>query len=145
MVELVIPIAENEEPAQRLIDGVGDLPFDPAETQITVLNVFEEFEVSSGEWKTIESTDFYDEEDIPDVVARSAVEFSDQGYRVNVRREHGNPPEEIIKLADELDADAIVIAGRERSPVGKALLGSVTQDVLRSANRPVIMIPKGKD
>lgn len=145
MIELLVPIAEDEQPAQRLINGITDLPFNPAETRITVLNVFEEFEVSSGEWKTIESTDFYDEENIPDVVAKSAVELSDQGYQVNVRREHGDPAVEIVELAHELDADAIVIAGRERSPVGKALLGSVSQSVLRSADRPVIFIPKNSD
>lgn len=145
MPEVLVPIDEHEEQAQRVVDGIADFPFDPAETRITVLNVFEEFEVTSGEWTTIESDDFYEEEEFPETVAQTAAKLSDYGYTVDVRREHGEPAEEIAELAQELDVDTIAIAGRQRSPVGKALLGSVTQEVLLSADRPVIVFPKGED
>ncbi|WP_345782540.1 universal stress protein [Halostagnicola sp. A-GB9-2] len=51
---------------------------------------------------------------------------------------HGNPAEEIIEFANETDAHYIVIGGRKRSPVGKALFGSVTQSVLLDATQPVV-------
>lgn len=39
-----------------------------------------------------------------------------------------------------LDADYIVVVGRSRSPVGKALFGSVTQGVLLHAECPVLAV-----
>ena len=52
----------------------------------------------------------------------------------------GGAADEIIRYADEHDARYIVLAGRKRSPVGKAVFGSVTQDVLLGAARPVVSV-----
>lgn len=52
----------------------------------------------------------------------------------------GDPAEEILDRAKEVDARYIVIGGRSRSPVGKALFGSVTQSVLLDADRPVVTV-----
>lgn len=145
MPEFLVPVDENETAARRIVDGIDDLHADPAETKLTVLNVFEEFEADSELWPTISSEEFYDADEIPDTVGWAAADLADRGYAVDVRREHGDPPEVICRVAGELDVDAIVISGRQRSPVGKVLLGSVTQAVLLHADRPVIVIPKGKD
>ncbi|OVE83235.1 universal stress protein [Natronolimnobius baerhuensis] len=52
----------------------------------------------------------------------------------------GDPAEEILKHAGGVDARYIVIGGRSRSPVGKALFGSVTQSVLLDSDCPVLTI-----
>lgn len=52
----------------------------------------------------------------------------------------GDPAEEILDHAQKVDARYIVIGGRSRSPVGKALFGSVTQSVLLDADRPVVTV-----
>lgn len=52
----------------------------------------------------------------------------------------GDPAEEIVGYADERDANYVVIAGRTRSPVGKALFGSVVQSVLLAAECPVVSL-----
>lgn len=50
----------------------------------------------------------------------------------------GDAGEEIVRYANEQDASYICVGGRRRSAVGKALFGSVTQDVLMSAECPVV-------
>lgn len=44
----------------------------------------------------------------------------------------------IVEIADELDAaDQVIVGDRNRSPTGKALLGSTAQHVLVNADSPV--------
>jgi nucleotide-binding universal stress UspA family protein len=52
----------------------------------------------------------------------------------------GDPADEVVAYTDEHDAEYLVIAGRKRSPVGKALFGSVVQSVLLNASCPVVSI-----
>jgi nucleotide-binding universal stress UspA family protein len=47
----------------------------------------------------------------------------------------------IIDCAAELPADLIVMASRGHGPVGRALLGSVAEQVIRGASCPVLTIP----
>jgi nucleotide-binding universal stress UspA family protein len=51
----------------------------------------------------------------------------------------GDPAQAIIDVADEADADLIVVGGRRRSLAGKALFGSVTQRVILNAGRSVLV------
>jgi nucleotide-binding universal stress UspA family protein len=48
--------------------------------------------------------------------------------------------EEINKVADEIDADVIVIGTHGRKGLARALLGSVAENVVRTATRPVLTI-----
>jgi nucleotide-binding universal stress UspA family protein len=46
----------------------------------------------------------------------------------------------IVELATDIDADLVVVGGRKRSPVGKALFGSVTQSVILDSPLPVAVV-----
>jgi nucleotide-binding universal stress UspA family protein len=48
--------------------------------------------------------------------------------------------EEVVALSDEVGAELLVIGARRRSPVGKALLGSVAQTIILQANVPVLVV-----
>lgn len=53
----------------------------------------------------------------------------------------GNTPaEDLLEVADQQQADLIVIGLRRRSPVGKLILGSNAQDVLLQADCPVLAV-----
>ncbi|MHC9294900.1 universal stress protein [Mycobacterium sp. LTG2003] len=52
--------------------------------------------------------------------------------------------EELLNAMDSPDADLLVIGIRHRSPVGKLLLGSVSQRLLLECLKPVLAVkPKG--
>ena len=53
----------------------------------------------------------------------------------------GDPAEEILSYADEVDARLVIVGGRRRSPTGKALFGSVTQRILLGASVPILNVP----
>ena len=53
----------------------------------------------------------------------------------------GNEPaEDLIAVADEIEADCIVIGLRRRTPVGKLLLGSNAQRILLEATCAVLAV-----
>lgn len=51
--------------------------------------------------------------------------------------------EEILALVDSLPASLLIIGLRKRSPVGKLIMGSVAQELLLSANCPVLAVKAG--
>ena len=51
-----------------------------------------------------------------------------------------DPAEDLIAVADEVDADLIVIGLRRRTPVGKLIMGSNAQQVLLDASCPVLAV-----
>lgn len=52
----------------------------------------------------------------------------------------GQPAGEILDYASRVETRYLVIGGQKRSPVGKALFGSTTQQVLLGAERPVVTV-----
>ncbi len=52
----------------------------------------------------------------------------------------GDPVEQVLAVADHLDARYIVVGGRKRSPTGKAIFGSETQSILLESSRPVMTV-----
>ena len=53
----------------------------------------------------------------------------------------GNPPEEIVRIADEKNADIIVVATHGLSGMHRDLFGSVAEKILRLSGVPVMTVP----
>ena len=56
-----------------------------------------------------------------------------------------DPADDLVSVADEVNADFIVIGLRRRSPVGKLILGSNAQRVLLDAPCPVLAVKADED
>ncbi len=65
-----------------------------------------------------------------------------EGVEVEVRQlvRGKEPAEDLIAIADEADADLIVIGLRRRTPVGKLILGSNAQRILLDAPCAVLAV-----
>lgn len=73
---------------------------------------------------------------------KASIDNIDQA-RVDTQGRVGDPASEILSAADSLDPRFLVIGGKKRSPVGKAIFGSVTQEVLLNATCPVVTALQG--
>lgn len=75
--------------------------------------------------------------DVADLQAR----LEKEGVEVEVRRDVvPDVAQLVLEVAEETDAELVVVGIRHRSPVGKALMGSVSQRVLLDARCPVLAV-----
>lgn len=85
------------------------------------------------------------EEDAADVAREILDETLDEYDDVTVRGRVGDPTEEVLAEAERTDARYLVIGGRKRTPVGKAVFGSTTQSILLDADRPVVTVMRDNE
>ncbi len=122
------------------MSAVEDLPVRTKSVSVTLLYVFEELETELGGRVSLREYS-----DVPDVMseARDRLERTDVSVEALVAE--GSAEEVIVSVADDRDVDHVAVAGRERSPTGKALFGSVTQSVVLNADVPVTVVPESVD
>lgn len=84
---------------------------------------------------------------LQDALAQAEAFLDSKGIEHTVRTlVRGNEPsEDLIQVAEEEDADLIVIGLRRRSPVGKLVLGSNAQQILLESDFPVLAVKATKD
>ncbi|RKG46666.1 universal stress protein [Acinetobacter cumulans] len=67
--------------------------------------------------------------------------FVRDGLSVNIKLIHGvSPSQGIIQVADEVNADLIIMGSHGRTGIQKVMLGSVAQNVLTQSPIPVLIV-----
>ena len=136
MYRILLPVDDSTTRATRQAEFVTGLPVDASELHVTLTHAL------VGE-----------ERDAPaeiqnpqrvETVKRAREILSEAGIETGVRETTPPPEEGIVRLAETIDADQIVMGGRKRSPAGKAIFGSVTQSVLLDTDRPVTVTGGGE-
>ncbi|WP_188979173.1 universal stress protein [Halocalculus aciditolerans] len=142
MYHVLAAVDGNEERAANQIDALRGLP-GRDELEVTVLYVHEEIDVPADEAgrSIIEAVneEIGELQGVPDAVYDVADELRALDVPTDVAELTGEPVEEILSAAADAEADAVLVAGRKRSPVGKAVFGSVTQGVVLDSDVPVIV------
>jgi nucleotide-binding universal stress UspA family protein len=64
----------------------------------------------------------------------------DLGLHCEARLATGQVANEIVRCADEIDADVIVMSTHSAPWPARAYVGSIAQEVLRSGSRPVLLV-----
>lgn len=77
---------------------------------------------------------------IADEVEKVAKEEPDLKWDLRLQTARGDLGQGLLALVDEVAPELLVIGARRRSPVGKALLGSVAQTVILEASVPVLVV-----
>lgn len=77
---------------------------------------------------------------ISDEIERAVGAHPDLTWSLHLQTPMPDPAAAVLQLVTRLDPELLVIGARRRSPVGKALLGSVAQDLILEATVPVLVV-----
>jgi nucleotide-binding universal stress UspA family protein len=81
--------------------------------------------------------------DRKNLIQNLAVALADAGIAYEIRGDVGDPAEGVVAMAEEVDADFVIVGGRKRSSARRALFGSVSRKILESVRCPVISVRDG--
>jgi nucleotide-binding universal stress UspA family protein len=126
MTHVLLAIDDDEDRARRQAGAVIDLDLTP-ETVI-ILHVFTD-DTEGGSIAQF-------------APARRADErLADADVETTLAETSGDPGNEVLAEAADRGVDVIAVAGRKRSPAGKAVFGSVSQTIMLNAAVPVLFCP----
>ena len=83
-------------------------------------------------------------EDEKSRLARWEKEIAQEGVKVTLHEPTGAVAEEILKQADAINADLIVMGTHGHGAMYNLLVGSATKGVLKHATRPVLLVPRAR-
>ena len=132
MTRIILAIDDDEARARSSAEAIAALEWDMDSISVSVLHVFED----NPEGAAVSQVG----------AARTARDVLEaEGIEVELAETSGAPTEQILKFAEDEDADAIALAGRDRTPAGKAVFGSVSQSVMLKSDVPVLFCPSLDD
>lgn len=129
MYDVLVGVGLDDEPrAVAQAEAVADLPAASEEVRAHLCHVFRD----NPEGASVHQLG---------TVRRAREILEDAGVTCVHYEASGDPSDELIAAAADVDADAICVSGRKRSPTGKAVFGSTTQALVLNADRPVLAVP----
>ncbi len=138
--EAMLVAMDFAEPSLRALDTA--LAWRRSAAEITLLSVVDADLVEAIRHSGLTTTEDPAERLAADAEARLARLIEEKGLEnVQPMVVHGQPFVEIVKVANDLDLDLIVIGRSGHSDVEHILFGGTAEKVLRAANRPVLCIP----
>ncbi|MDS0300351.1 universal stress protein [Halogeometricum sp. S1BR25-6] len=114
------------------VESLTTLPLDPDRVRVVVYHVFRA-DGDAADARKLKS------------VGRATEALEAAGFEVAVEQSSGDAIEEILDAAEAFGADLLSLAGRRKSPTGKALFGSVAQRVALRSDRPVLFCSAASD
>ena len=104
-------------------------------TSLTVIQVTDTVDLDKTEEHTAGLSD-----EVASVLAEAGIEDVQWNLQLAAADGLENTADTILELAEKSDAELLVIGARRRSPVGKLLLGSLTQTLILNADMPVLVV-----
>jgi nucleotide-binding universal stress UspA family protein len=128
MYTVLLPVDTSEARATAQATAAANLPDAANSVEVQLLHVFDDDERAETTSPTQVSSG-----------GAVADHLESEGVGVEAMSRTGDPATEILRAAQDVDADLILLGGRKRSPLGSVLFGSVSQEVTLDADRPVVV------
>ncbi|MEX2237327.1 MAG: universal stress protein [Dehalococcoidia bacterium] len=84
-------------------------------------------------------------ETVSEYLSGVAARLKPEGATVEYSVQQGAAAEIIAALAEELPADLVVLTSRGQGGFKRFIFGSVTEDVIRKVEKPVLVVPNQED
>ncbi|WP_227357362.1 universal stress protein [Haladaptatus salinisoli] len=126
MATILLAIDTDVERAEVQAESILELPLVRDDTQLVLFHVFRGDDEGADARKL-------------NSVATALERLEAAGFDVEVEQSSGDAVREILAEAARVNADVVSLAGQKRSPTGKALFGSVSQDVVLESDRTVLL------
>lgn len=143
MYHVLLPIDGDELRVRSQVDAILDLQQAGDDLRVDILYVYEEIDVAPDEAgsSTIDriNENLDDLQGLPDTADLAVDALCEADIETDIHDVIGDPATAIVDVADDYDVDSIVVGARRRSPVGKAVFGSVAQAVILGADRTVVV------
>ena len=145
----ILIATDGSEDASNALNFVLRFPF-PRDTNMTVLTVVADIPMLPEELDALDEaqSEALNQankrllEDAQDLVAREGKRLREDGWSGETMVRNGNPVDEILTVAGEIDADLIVLGSHGISATKRFLLGSVSDRVLEYARCSVLIVKK---
>jgi nucleotide-binding universal stress UspA family protein len=128
---MTVAVAHKSAPTGRLALQIGVQEARLRDTDLAVLHIVDSLDADRAEAYRL---------GISDEIERAVGSHTDLRWELHLGTAASDPSAEVLRLVTKLDPEVLVIGARKRSPVGKALLGSVTQDLILEAAVPVLVV-----
>ena len=143
---VLVAVEENRERMEPIVDSAAEIAAGVG-AHVILFRVYdhEEFETirAESERSSVDPTELAERSP---VIKHAAEIMGSHGVDYEIAGETGEPADEIADFTQSCEIDHVFLGGRRRSAAGKALLGSVSQTVLRSVDVPctVCMAPSDR-
>jgi nucleotide-binding universal stress UspA family protein len=127
MYQVLMPVDDDVDRAVAQAEYVIGLPGNPDDIEVTVVHAFRDDESVTDDSPPEQSR----------AVTEAMSHLEEAGVTVTFTEIYSPASDGILDTAADIEPAQIVMAGRDRSPTGKVLFGSVTQRVILNASIPV--------
>jgi len=145
----ILLATDGSESARATVDCLLSFPF-PDNSEVTVLtvidrNVFKHEDLNSRnseQQDALKETEKILQEAAEELLAQEAARLREAGWSESSELRVGYPAEEIVRVAERLGSDCIVVGSHGMSGIKRFLLGSVSDHVLQYAHCSVLIVKK---
>lgn len=147
----VLLATDGSETAAAAVRFVAGFPF-PADTEMTIVSVIwdvllehEIAALSTEQWGMFQETESGTRGEVEKLLAAEAAVLQESGWQVSTEIRSGHAAAEIVAAAEEHEADLIVVGSHGLTGFKRFLLGSVSNQVLQSAQHSVLIVRKAEE
>jgi nucleotide-binding universal stress UspA family protein len=143
----VLIATDGSEDASNALTFMLRFPF-PHDTKMTVLTVVDDIPMLPAEMDALDEVQSEAlqqanrrlRDEAEELVEREGARLREDGWPGETLVRNGNPVDEILRAAEEIDADLIVLGSHGTSMARRFLLGSVSDRILEYASCSVLIV-----